>query len=1202
MFRVAIIGKGALPVRSAELLRARGHEVAALVGDDPALRLWAEFEHIPWSARAESLPGLIQNQPIDFLFSLNNVQVLSAEILKLPQRGAINFHDALLPRYAGLQATTWAVLHREPVHGITWHRMEEGIDTGPILAQRRFPISPDETTFSLNLKVYRAAEESLVGLIEALESGTVQETPQDMTQRTYFSARHPFPDDAILDWKQTAEELDVRVRALDSGSLPNPWRGMRFWTGQEWVFVRGLEARELSAGLPPGTFVRGDDVGWVVAVADRLVFLRRFLSESGEAFDPRALAASLGLQPGDRFPELPSVEPLRPPARKAEKDPGPSLLGALGLTTDQSWEDGVAMESSDGRAWSRRDLRQRIRKVADGLRVLGLEPEEKVGLCVPRSPEMVEGLLGTLAAGGAYVPLDPQLPEARLRGMAEESRLRFLLVTRETADWAHALGLQGVILEDVMEGNGVRSLVDADVRGSGGNLAYVLYTSGSTGKPKGVLLEQRAVIQYIRAAQRDFHYTTADRILQFASLGFDTAGEEIYPALASGATLVLRDEDMISSPARFLRRCAELRLTVLNLPTSFWHELVAWLEENNGEIPPHVRLVIIGGEAARVDRVRSWTRRVGQTVRLVNTYGATEVGMVATHHELTDGQGLEADMIPIGRPVEGVVARILDAALEPVPRGEWGELCLGGNGLARGYWGRHELTRSRFIADPLSPQGRLFRTGDWGRWNPQDVLEVRGRRDLQFKWRGHRIEPEEIEHALRLHPEIQEAVVTLSTRSLQETVLAAYLVARGKTLALSGVRRHLESLLPTWMVPARFVVLDRLPLTASHKIDREALRDRTEGTVNTASKSPDWTSPTEARLAGLWKQLLGSGEFAAEDDFFERGGDSLLGIRLLGWVEKEFGVGISVRDFLTAKTLGSLARLIEAKGLGQRTLELVKGFRHLVPLRLEEEAVGTLFIVPGGWGRAEELLVYANWVAAFSDKIRVYGFVANPDDAYPDVATMAKAYREEMKRLRGAGPCWILGECLGVAGGFELCRQLQEAGTPAQALVLLDGQYLSGFRRWKLWWRNFIGSREFQRMKGQSVRRFSRWRRYCASRPVTEWPRIFLDAAHRQIERWRAMGCLRSDHFFIENEHLLQWRYMKNLQSYRISDHSLSIPAALFFSEETHRTLSGRASWERKLAYAAVRNVLRGTHEGYIREHAVESCREVQAFLRGLKS
>ena len=1201
MFRVAIIGKGVLPVRCAELLRARGHEVVALVGDDPALRLWAEFENIPWLARAEMLAGLIQGQHIDFLFSLNNLQVLSGEILKLPRSGAINFHDALLPRYAGLHATTWAVLHREPVHGITWHRMEEGIDTGPILAQRRIPVLPDETTFTLNLKVYRAAEESLVGLIEALESGAVQETPQDLTQRSYFSARHPFPDDAILDWRRTADELDVRVRALDFGSLPNPWRGARFWTGQEWVFVRSLETSEHSANVAPGTFVRSEDAGWVVAVADRLVFLRRFLSEADEALDPRALVASLGLQPGDRLPEPPSGKPLPPPDRKAAKDPGASLLDVLGLTIYQAWENAVALESSDGTAWCRRDLRQCIRKIADALVGLGLEPEEKVGLCVPRSPEMVAGLLGILAAGGAYVPMDPQLPEARLRGMAEESRLRFVLVMRETADRAHALGLEALILEDVMKGDGAGSLVAADVRGSGGSLAYVLYTSGSTGKPKGVLLEQRAVIQYVRAAKRDFHYTTADRILQFASLGFDTAGEEIYPALASGATLVLRDEDMISSPARFLRRCRELRLTVLNLPTSFWHELVAWLEENDEGIPPQVRLVIIGGEAARTDRVRSWMRRVGRSVRLVNTYGATEVGMVATHHEITEGQGWEDDLVPIGQPVEGVVARILNAALEPVPRGEWGELCLGGNGVARGYWGRHELTRSRFISDPFSTQGRLFRTGDLARWNPQNILELRGRQDLQFKWRGHRIEPEEIEHALRLHPEIQEAVVALSARSLQDTVLTAYLVGRKKALALPGVRRHLESLLPAWMVPTQFVVLDRLPMTVSHKIDREALVAPTDERENTSPKSPAWSSLTESKLAGLWQQLLGSVELTAEDDFFERGGDSLLGIRLLGWVEKEFSVEIPVRDFLTAKTLGSLARLIEAKQKGHPRLELMKGFRHLIPLRLEGEAVGTLFIIPGGWGREEELMVYANLVTAFSDKIRVYGFVSNTEAIYPDVATMADAYREEMKRLAAVGPCWILGECIGASGAFELCRQLREAGTPAQALVFLDGLYPTGIR-WKLWWRNFTGSREFRRMKGLSVRRFERLWRYCISRPAPEWPGIVLSAAHCQIDRWQAMGYLRSDHFTIESEHLLQWRYMKILKAYRAPDHSLSIPAALFFSEEAHCKLSRRSSWESKFVDAPFRKVLRGTHNGYIREHAAQSAREIQTFLKGLKS
>ena len=246
-------------------------------------------------------------------------------------------------------------------------------------------------------------------------------------------------------------------------------------------------------------------------------------------------------------------------------------------------------------------------------------------------------------------------------------------------------------------------------------------------------------------------------------------------------------------------------------------------------------------------------------------------------------------------------------------------------------------------------------------------------------------------------------------------------------------------------------------------------------------------------------------------------------------------------------------------------------------------------------------MVYANLVTALSDKIRVYGFVANADGIYPNVATMANAYREEMKRLAAVGPCWILGECFGASGAFELCRQLRVAETPAQALVLLDGLYPTGLR-WKLWWRNFTGSREFRWMKGQSVRRFLRLWRYCASRPAPEWPGIVLSAAHRQIDRWHAMGYLRSDHFTIESEHLLQWRYMKILKAYRAPDHSLSIPTALFFSEEAHRKLSPRSSWESKFVDAPFRKVLRGTHNGYIREHAEESAREIQAFLRNLKS
>ncbi|HEV2736624.1 MAG TPA: non-ribosomal peptide synthetase, partial [Longimicrobiaceae bacterium] len=452
------------------------------------------------------------------------------------------------------------------------------------------------------------------------------------------------------------------------------------------------------------------------------------------------------------------------------------------------------------------------------------------------------------------------------------------------------------------------------------NAAYVVYTSGSTGRPKGVVVPHRALANYATAAVDLYGITSADRVLQFASLSFDASAEEIYPALLGGAALVLRTEEMLADAATFFARCAEWGVSVLDLPTAYWHELVAELERGAARLPEAVRLVIIGGERALPERVAAWRRHVGDGVRLVNTYGPTEATVVATLAEL---QGREeapmpADQplppVPIGRPVPNGRVYVLDGEMRPLPVGARGELYVGGGGVARGYLGRPELTAGRFVPDPFAaePGARLYRTGDVVRWRRAGELEFVGRADEQVKVRGFRVEPGEIEDLLLRHPGVREAVVAAREDEPGRTRLVGYLVPHGQAPSAAELRAHLKGELPEYMVPAAFVVLDVLPRTGSGKVDRGALpAPEAPGAPADTYVAP--ASEAERRLADIWAAVLKRERVGTRDNFFELGGHSLLATQVVSRVRQAFGAELPLRALFERPTVGELAALLPAE-------------------------------------------------------------------------------------------------------------------------------------------------------------------------------------------------------------------------------------------------------------------------------------------------
>ena len=548
-------------------------------------------------------------------------------------------------------------------------------------------------------------------------------------------------------------------------------------------------------------------------------------------------------------------------------------------------------------------------RLAHGLRGRGVGPEVRVGICVDRGPELALAMLAVLKAGGAYVPLDPAYPAERIAYVLRDSGAALLLAGERLAGRAAADGIPTVALEALGRetaagpGHAPESGVSAQ------NLAYVIYTSGSTGRPKGAAVPHRAVVNLAADMAQRLGLGPGDRFLQFASPGFDVVVEEVFPAWLAGAAVVVSREELFA-PETLLRVIAAEGVTVLELPTAYWHEWVGELARRRERLPACVRLVLVGGERVSPERLREWAEL---RTALVHVFGLTETACTSTTLHLAPGEdGSRWSSLPIGRPTGNARVYVLDAWGQLLPPGIPGELLIGGEGVGRGYLGRPELTAERFVPDPFAaaPGARLYRTGDRVRWLGDGVLEFLGRMDQQVKVRGFRIEPGEVEAALLTHPGVREAVVAVREDAPGEKRLVGYVVAEaGAEPSGAELRAHLAARLPEHLVPGALVALERIPLTANGKTDRAALPAPERG-GEAAHVAP--RTPTEEVLAGIWAEVLGVETVGVEDGFFELGGHSLLATRVVSRARRAFGVEVPLRALFEAPTVAGLAERVEA--------------------------------------------------------------------------------------------------------------------------------------------------------------------------------------------------------------------------------------------------------------------------------------------------
>ncbi|MGX1543856.1 non-ribosomal peptide synthetase [Streptomyces adustus] len=707
----------------------------------------------------------------------------------------------------------------------------------------------------------------------------------------------------------------------------------------------------------------------------------------------------------------------------------------------QEAPDGVAVVVS-GVETGYAELNARANRLAALLRGRGVGPGDRVGLCLRRNLDVPTAILAVLKTGAAYVPLDPAHPSGRVAEIAADAGVRTVIAHAGAGRALSEVDAPVVTLDDLREELAALPGHNPPLAARPGDVAYVIYTSGSTGKPKGVLLEHRGVVNFIDSTRELFELTAADRMLGFASATFDVSVFETFSALLTGARLCVATDDERLSVERLQSLMEQAGVTVIDLPPTVMPLLTP-------ERFTDLRIAFVGGEAFSGELVNRWNP--GR--RLFNGYGPTECTVTMIVEECPGSWDASP---PIGLPMTNHVAHVLDRDLRRVPIGVPGELVIGGAGLARGYLNREELTAEKFIADPFgtAPGGRLYRTGDLVKRLADGRLVFLGRIDQQVKIRGLRIELGEVESALTGFDGIGPVSVRAWTDDNGDKHLVGHLTGVTEQ-QVPAVREHLGTLLPSYMIPSYFVVLDELPLTSSGKVDWRRLPAPDLNRTGEEAGDETLTVTERALLRDVLAPLLHDHRIGVRDDFFLAGGNSLQAVQLMSAINRRFGVEIALGDFFASPTVAHLAAAVDTVRAARRddaddpldALENLSGRgpapgddRAPVVMRASGPARAILLHPSGG-----ELFCYIPLARALRADIGVTGFAADPRDALvaPRDALAATAARIAHSLLEtGLPPAGCLaGWSYGGVLAFEVARQIEHKTGERPPLVLLDAAY-----------------------------------------------------------------------------------------------------------------------------------------------------------------
>ncbi|EPB4449944.1 amino acid adenylation domain-containing protein [Pseudomonas aeruginosa] len=860
----------------------------------------------------------------------------------------------------------------------------------------------------------------------------------------------PRADLSVVDWISQVQDCNLGLREYEHTPLYEVQR----WAGQGGeglfdsllVFENYPVSEALEQGAPSGlrfgevenreqtNYPLTLSVGLGETLQVQYSYDRRYLdSETVErlASHWRNLLEAMCRAPEIRLGEL----------RMLDEDERQRYL-ALGCDMDAEYPRGLCLHTLfeaqagrfadapavlfDGELLTYGELNRRANRLAHYLLAEGVGTESLVGIAMERGPDMLVGLLAVLKAGAAYVPLDPDYPRERLAYMLEDSGVRLVLSQSwlspglPLAKGVAALDLDRTGWLDGYPSNDPLRPLAAE------NLAYVIYTSGSTGRPKGVQIEHRSLLNFLASMAREPGCTSSDRLLQLTSLSFDIAGLELYLGLTRGACIVMPKAQQSKDPQALLALIEEAEVSIIQATPATWRMLLDGAPERAEVL--RGRKALCGGEALGGGLAR---RLLAHVDSLWNVYGPTETTIWSSCQRV-----LDSEVIHLGGPIGNTALHVLDDELEPMPAGGGGELLIGGDGLARGYFARPALTAERFVPNPFDAHGgRLYRTGDLASRRSDGVIDYLGRVDHQVKIRGFRIELGEIEARLQEQGLVREAVV-LAQEGAHGAQLVGYVVPITSELAPDWrdvLRNALKGCLPEYMVPAQLVALERLPLTPNGKIDRKALPKPDAGAQTQAYAPPQ--TEAEKDLARLWREVLGVERVGLHDNFFELGGDSILAVQLVGRIRlwRAPGLEISLRDLMHKPTI---AALLESRShAGSPLVSLNRGLEQVPPL----------FCIHGIFGTAFDYLPFAR---RMEGRRTVIGIQSPLLSGYrPEGLAMrelARQYAGLIRQRQPQGPYSLMGWSLGAVISLFVARELEKQGEEVVFLGLADAPLVDG--------------------------------------------------------------------------------------------------------------------------------------------------------------
>jgi amino acid adenylation domain-containing protein len=675
-----------------------------------------------------------------------------------------------------------------------------------------------------------------------------------------------------------------------------------------------------------------------------------------------------------------------------------------------------------------------------------------VALLFEHDAAALAAMLGALKSGRAYVPLDVSYPAARIEYILEDSRADVIIADHRTLDRANSLahGRCRVLNIDALDA----MLSDANLAKTipPDTMAYILYTSGSTGEPKGVVQTHRNLLHFIRSYSNSLGIRDEDRLSCLPSFGFSASLMDIYGALLTGSVVYLFDvkAEGISRLAHWLE---EEQITVYHsVPTLFRHFASSL---DNPQRFPKLRLFDLGGEPVDARDVELLRTHFSQPCVLVNHMAFTEASVAAQFFIDHDSE-IATSTVPVGYAAEGIEILLTDEEGQEVGPGEIGEIRVRSSHVSPGYWQKPELTKASFNTRPGPKNERCYQTGDMGRRRADGALEHHGRKDLRVKIRGYTVEVAEIEMAFLKLGVVKEAVVMACDDERVGTFLVAYLVTSGALLPSSSeLRGLLGQKLPDYMVPSAYVFMEALPLSPNGKVDRRALPAYDPGKAERDSVFLAPRTPVEEVVAGIWAQVLGVDQIGVEDNFFDLGGHSLLGIQLITQLGTAFQVDLPIHSLFDSPTVAALAKQVEELKRGTRG-DKETPWTSLVPIQ-GGGLRRPFFLIPGGLGGETEFLVYARMARYLGRDYPFYGLRARASDKkqqpHTCVEQMAADYVREIRVIQPQGPYLLVGECVGGIVAYEMAQQLLAQGQKVALLAMLDTPRPTGARQLMFWWR-----------------------------------------------------------------------------------------------------------------------------------------------------